>query len=58
MNSAKFTEKKYLVVFSFVISLFFFWAIALTMGDVLNKHFQNVLSISKSKSGLVQLSIF
>ncbi|KPH14138.1 sugar MFS transporter [Chryseobacterium sp. ERMR1:04] len=58
MSSAKFTEKKYLVVFSFVISLFFFWAIALTMGDVLNKHFQNVLSISKSKSGLVQLSIF
>jgi len=58
MNSVKFTEKKYLVVLAFVISLFFFWAIALTMGDVLNKHFQNVLHISKSKSGLVQLSIF
>lgn len=58
MQSAKFTEKKYLVVLAFVTSLFFFWAIALTMGDVLNKHFQNVLHISKSKSGLVQLSIF
>lgn len=58
MKSAKFTERKYLIVFSFVTSLFFFWAIALTMGDVLNKHFQNVLHISKSKSGLVQLSIF
>ncbi|RZJ28488.1 MAG: MFS transporter, partial [Chryseobacterium sp.] len=58
MNTAKFTEKKYYVVLAFVISLFFFWAIALTMGDVLNKHFQNVLNISKSKSGLVQLSIF
>lgn len=58
MNKAKFTEKRYIVVLSFVISLFFFWAIALTMGDVLNKHFQNVLNISKSKSGLVQLSIF
>lgn len=58
MNNAKFTEKKYVVVLAFVISLFFFWAIALTMGDVLNKHFQNVLNISKSKSGLVQLSIF
>ncbi|WP_294276418.1 sugar MFS transporter [uncultured Chryseobacterium sp.] len=58
MNSAKFTEKKYVVVLAFVTSLFFFWAIALTMGDVLNKHFQNVLHISKSKSGLVQLSIF
>ncbi|EJL73117.1 L-fucose:H+ symporter permease [Chryseobacterium populi] len=58
MKSVKFTEKKYLLVLAFVISLFFFWAIALTMGDVLNKHFQNVLHISKSKSGLVQLSIF
>ncbi|GEN74616.1 L-fucose:H+ symporter permease [Chryseobacterium hagamense] len=58
MESAKFTEKKYLVVLAFVTSLFFFWAIALTMGDVLNKHFQNVLHISKSESGLVQLSIF
>ncbi|PZU83233.1 MAG: L-fucose:H+ symporter permease [Chryseobacterium sp.] len=58
MNTAKFTEKKYVVILAFVISLFFFWAIALTMGDVLNKHFQNVLNISKSKSGLVQLSIF
>jgi len=58
MNSAKFTEKKYVIVLAFVTSLFFFWAIALTMGDVLNKHFQNVLHISKSKSGLVQLSIF
>lgn len=58
MNTAKFTEKKYYVVLIFVISLFFFWAVALTMGDVLNKHFQNVLNISKSRSGLVQLSIF
>lgn len=58
MKSTQFTEKKYYVILAFVISLFFFWAIALTMGDVLNKHFQNVLNISKSESGLVQLSIF
>ncbi|NAW52237.1 L-fucose:H+ symporter permease [Elizabethkingia argentiflava] len=58
MNTPKFTDKKYYIVLTFVTSLFFFWAIALTMGDVLNKHFQNVLHISKSQSGLVQLSIF
>ncbi len=58
MSTAKFTERKYRVVLAFVTSLFFFWAIALTMGDILNKHFQNVLHISKSRSGLVQLSIF
>jgi len=58
MSEAKFTEKKYTLTLIFVISLFLFWAIAITMGDVLNKHFQNVLHITKSESGLVQLSIF
>jgi FHS family L-fucose permease-like MFS transporter len=56
--NAKFTEKKYRVVLIFVTSLFLMWAIAITMGDILNKHFQNVLNISKATSGLVQLSIF
>jgi FHS family L-fucose permease-like MFS transporter len=54
----KFTEKKYLLVFAFVTSLFLLWGVAITMGDVLNKHFQNVLNVSKSASGLVQFSIF
>jgi FHS family L-fucose permease-like MFS transporter len=53
-----FTEKKYLVTFLFVTSLFMLWGIAITMGDVLNKHFQNVLGVSKAESGLVQFSIF
>jgi MFS transporter, FHS family, L-fucose permease len=54
----KFTEKKYLVILVFVTSLFMLWGIAITMGDVLNRHFQNVLNVSKSESGLVQFSIF
>ncbi|MFY0256356.1 L-fucose:H+ symporter permease [Chitinophaga sp. 30R24] len=54
----KFTEKKYIVTFIFVTSLFLCWGIALSMGDVLNKHFQNVLGLTKSQSGLVQFSIF
>jgi MFS transporter, FHS family, L-fucose permease len=53
-----FTERKYLVTFIFVTSLFMLWGIAITMGDVLNKHFQNVLQVSKGQSGLVQFSIF
>lgn len=57
-NKPKFTEKKFYVIIAFVTSLFLLWGIAMTMGDVLNKHFQNVLHISKSSSGLVQLSIF
>lgn len=57
-TDAPFTEKKYLPTLVFVTSLFMLWAIAITMGDVLNKHFQNVLQVSKADSGLVQFSIF
>lgn len=53
-----FTEKRYLTVFLFVTSLFFCWGVALTLGDLLNRHFQHVLHISRSRSGLVQLSLF
>ena len=53
----RFTEKRFLVTLAFVTSLFMLWGIAITMGDVLNKHFQNVLGVSKSESGLVQFSI-
>jgi FHS family L-fucose permease-like MFS transporter len=53
-----FTERQYIVTLVFVVSLFMLWGIAITMGDVLNKHFQNVLHVSKSQSGLVQFSIF
>lgn len=42
----------------FVVSLFMLWGIAITMGDVLNRHFQQVLHISKSRSALVQFSMF
>ncbi|QDA61653.1 L-fucose:H+ symporter permease [Hymenobacter jejuensis] len=57
-KAASFTERKYLTTLIFVTSLFMLWGIAITMGDVLNKHFQNVLSVSKAQSGLVQFSIF
>ncbi|MEI6948896.1 L-fucose:H+ symporter permease [Paraflavisolibacter sp. H34] len=53
-----FTEKKFVVTLIFVTSLFLLWGLAITMGDVLNRHFQDVLHVSKSESGLVQFSIF
>jgi FHS family L-fucose permease-like MFS transporter len=53
-----FTERRYLVTLVFVTSLFMLWGIAITMGDVLNRHFQHVLHVSKAQSGLVQFSIF
>lgn len=56
--SARFTENKYLVTLAFVTSLFMLWGVAITMGDVLNRHFQKVLGVTKAESGLVQFSIF
>jgi FHS family L-fucose permease-like MFS transporter len=58
MKKAAFTEKKFVITLVFVTSLFMLWGVAISMGDVLNKHFQNVLGVSKSESGLVQFSIF
>lgn len=58
MEKVKLTERKYLVTFIFVTSLFMLWGIAISMGDVLNRHFQKVLSVSLAESGLVQFSIF
>lgn len=58
MSKAAFTEKKFILTFVFVTSLFLLWGVAHSMSDVLNKHFQNVLNLSKSQSGLIQFSVF
>lgn len=46
--------KKYAVPFLLITSLFFIWGFARAILDVLNKHFQDMLSISISQSALVQ----
>ncbi|MGY3052402.1 FHS family L-fucose permease-like MFS transporter [Pedobacter sp. UYEF25] len=53
-----FTEKRYIVIFIFVTSLFLMWGLLHSMTDSLNKHFQDVLKVSKGQSGLIQLSVF
>lgn len=58
MEKIQLTERKYLTTFIFVTSLFMLWGIAISMGDVLNRHFQKVLNVSLAESGLVQFSIF
>nr|MBA4139431.1 sugar MFS transporter [Segetibacter sp.] len=57
-GKAAFTERKFWLTLVFVTSLFMLWGIAISMGDVLNRHFQKVLHISKAESALVQFSIF
>lgn len=58
MEHIPLTERKYIATFTFVTSLFMLWGIAISMGDVLNRHFQKVLHVSLAESGLVQFSIF
>ena len=48
--------QKYLIPYVLVTSLFFLWGFAHGLLDVLNKHFQELLTISKAESGLVQSS--
>ena len=50
--------KSYVVPFILVTSLFFLWGFAHSILDVLNKHFQDVLVISKARSGLVQATVY
>ncbi|MDB5008158.1 MAG: fucP 7, partial [Mucilaginibacter sp.] len=58
MQKAAFIEKKFIVNFIFVTSLFLMWGLLHSMSDVLNKYFQGALNVSKSDSGLIQLSVF
>ena len=53
-----FTEKRFIITFICVTSLFLMWGVLHSMSDVLNKHFQNVLNLSMAQSGLIQLSVF
>ena len=52
------TRNPLLFAFLMVASLFFIWGFCHAMLDVLNKDFQNLLNISKARSGLVQTSVF
>ncbi|MDP4291386.1 MAG: L-fucose:H+ symporter permease [Bacteroidota bacterium] len=48
----------YMVPFVLVTSLFFLWGFAHSLLDILNKHFQDILHVSKAESGLVQAAVY
>jgi FHS family L-fucose permease-like MFS transporter len=50
--------RNYLFPFILVTSLFFLWGTAYGLLDVLNKHFQEALSITKTRSTLLQAAYF
>ncbi|MDP4210108.1 MAG: sugar MFS transporter [Bacteroidota bacterium] len=58
MEKHKLTTKDFLVPFILISSLFFLWGIAHGMLDTLNKHFQDMLHLSKAQSGMIQFSVY
>jgi FHS family L-fucose permease-like MFS transporter len=50
--------KSLLLPLALVTSLFFLWGMAYGLLDVLNKHFQETLNVTKSRSALLQAAYF
>lgn len=54
----KLVKKEYRIPFVLVTSLFFLWGFAHAILDVLNKHFQDVMEISRAHSAWVQVMFY
>lgn len=55
VKKATLTERRYFVPFVLITTLFFLWGFARAILDVLNKHFQEALDISITKSAFIQV---
>ena len=57
-DNSKLTDKRYVVPFVLITTLFFLWGFARAILDVLNKHFQDELHISITQSSLIQVTTY
>jgi MFS transporter, FHS family, L-fucose permease len=57
-NGKKLVTEGFLIPFILITSLFFLWGVAHGMLDTLNKHFQDMLQMSKAQSGMIQFSVY
>lgn len=51
-------KKEYLLPFILITSLFFMWGFARSILDVLNKHFQDTLEMTKTASSMIQVMVY
>lgn len=58
VSSDQSKSSNYLIPLILVTSLFFLWGLAYGFLDVLNKHFQETLNVSKARSTLLQAAYF
>jgi MFS transporter, FHS family, L-fucose permease len=52
------TEKRYLLPFILITSLFFLWAFGVNLNDVLIPHFKSAFSLSDFQSSFIQVAFF
>jgi FHS family L-fucose permease-like MFS transporter len=57
-RDAPLTERRYLLPFVLVTSLFFLWAIGVNLNDVLIPHLKKALELSDFQSSLIQTAFF
>ena len=57
-ESAPFTERKYVLPFILITSLFFLWAFGVNLNDVLIPHFKSAFSLSDFQSSFIQIAFF
>jgi MFS transporter, FHS family, L-fucose permease len=57
-TSAPLTEKRYILPFALVTSLFFLWAIGVNLNDILIPHLKKAFSLTDFESSLIQSSFF
>lgn len=50
--------REYLIPFILITSLFFLWGFAHAILDVLNKHFQELLDITRARSAMIQATMY
>lgn len=57
-QSAPLTERKYVLPFVLITSLFFLWAFGVNLNDVLIPHFKSAFSLSDFQSSFIQVAFF
>src|SRR5277367_1061662 len=57
-HSAPLTERKYVVPFVLVTSLFFLWALGVNLNDILIPHLKKTFNLSDFQSSLIQTAFF
>src|SRR5499425_655957 len=58
VTSAPITERKFLVPFALVTSLFFLWAFGVNLNDILIPHLKKVFNLTDFRSSLIQTAFF